>query len=973
MNAPEPALFEQLQQQGGALALPQGLLEQMVLRTAHPVITTDAQRRITWVNPAFEQLTGYRLAEVVGRAPAALLQCEHTDAATVQRLRAALDAGQPARETLLNRSRDGRVYWTDLDIQPYRPADAAPDSAPLGFVAFQSDLSVRGLASDSLRAAIDGAAAGLVVQDERGRIIDCNPAAERLLGLTRAQMMGLNSIDPRWSAIDDQGHLLPGDQHPAMRTLHTGLAEREVVMGIDLPDGQRRWLTVNTNLMPAERGLRRVVASFTDITASRELERTLETRWAQLRQILDGTQTALWEWNVPTGELRLDERWAVLMGYRPDERTPASIEAWAALVHPDDLVEARAQLAEHFCGARPFHDFECRMRHCDGRWRWMRLRGRAATASADGRAQWMYGTQDDITQRKEAELAALSAHARLQGLFDLSPVGILRQDDRTLAVLECNAAMTDITGLSRDELLASTGQSLMASGSTAIGPPQRAQLSETGRCDPCEAEMRHASGRPVAVQVSAMRVTDPDGTPYLWTMVQDLSRSKALEHRLTAAARTDRLTGLKNRTLMMEKLEEAVRQAGSDGDGRLALLFLDFDRFKLVNDAFGHSVGDALLIAIARRLRRVMAGHPAGHQPLAARFGGDEFVVLMPEKGHREGAWALAQALLANLAAPYLIGGREIHSSASIGIAIGGAGDTAEGLLRNADTAMYEAKRLGRGHAVFFDESMHARLSRSVQIEAALRQAIPRGELGLLYQPIVDLASGTMSSVEALVRWQNAALGAVSPAEFIPIAEESGQIVAIGEWVLRGACTQWAQWQASDPARAPQGISVNLSRVQMQLGEQMLAVVQQVLADTGMPATALQLEITEREVMKDPQGAQDLMRGLRRLGVKLAMDDFGTGTSSLGCLRDYPFDTIKIDKSFVSNLSHDLHVLAVAHATVNVIENLGMVSVAEGIEEPAEAAVLLSMGCRYGQGWLFAKALTADQVLGWTMAPLPPA
>jgi EAL domain-containing protein (putative c-di-GMP-specific phosphodiesterase class I) len=220
-----------------------------------------------------------------------------------------------------------------------------------------------------------------------------------------------------------------------------------------------------------------------------------------------------------------------------------------------------------------------------------------------------------------------------------------------------------------------------------------------------------------------------------------------------------------------------------------------------------------------------------------------------------------------------------------------------------------------------------------------------------------------------LLRWQHPELGSVSPVEFIPIAEESGQIVAIGEWVLRQSCQQWARWQQQDAAAAPWGMSVNLSRVQMVLGNRLLLVVRSALDDAGMPAAALQLEITEREVMNDPTAARELMLGLSAMGVRLAMDDFGTGTSSLGCLRDYPFDTIKIDKSFVTDLGRDPHVLAVAHATVNVIENLGMASVAEGIEDPAEVAMLQAMGCRYGQGYFFARPMAGDKLLEAMAAP----
>jgi EAL domain-containing protein (putative c-di-GMP-specific phosphodiesterase class I) len=283
--------------------------------------------------------------------------------------------------------------------------------------------------------------------------------------------------------------------------------------------------------------------------------------------------------------------------------------------------------------------------------------------------------------------------------------------------------------------------------------------------------------------------------------------------------------------------------------------------------------------------------------------------------------------------------------------------------MRNANIALDEAKRSGVGSTVIFDQTMHDRLSRRLRIEVALRMALERRELALLYQPIVDLNSGRMTSVEALLRWNHPELGAVSPNEFIPIAEETELIVPIGEWVLRESCLQWARWQRKSPGDAPATVSVNLSRVQIALGADLLHTVRSALAAARMPAEALQLEITEREVMKDPAGARELILSLRDMGVRLAMDDFGTGTSSLSCLRDYPFHSIKIDKTFLTDIGRDPHVLAVAHATITVIESLGMNSVAEGIEEPSVLAMLQSMGCRCGQGYLFARPMPAAELL----------
>ena len=348
---------------------------------------------------------------------------------------------------------------------------------------------------------------------------------------------------------------------------------------------------------------------------------------------------------------------------------------------------------------------------------------------------------------------------------------------------------------------------------------------------------------------------------------------------------------------------------------------------------------------------------------IVARLGGDEFVVLAPGADDRPQAQRVADRLLAVLAPPYRIKQQDIHSSASIGIALWQPGAQGEDLLRNADIAMYEAKRRGRRRAVFFDEQMHARITRSAHIESALREALARGQMFLAYQPVVDLQDGSITSAEALLRWNHPELGEVGPPEFLPIAEESGQAQALGDWALRQACAAWARWHAQDPAAVPATVSVNLSRAQLSHSASLVQTVREALASTGMPGPALQLEITEREVMRDPQAIRELMQGLRVLGVKLAMDDFGTGASSLGSLRQFPFDAIKIDKNFVSGLCQDPQVMAVAHATVQVIENLGMVSVAEGVEDPADVAALQAMGCRCGQGHLFARPVPADELL----------
>ncbi len=441
-----------------------------------------------------------------------------------------------------------------------------------------------------------------------------------------------------------------------------------------------------------------------------------------------------------------------------------------------------------------------------------------------------------------------------------------------------------------------------------------------------------------------------------------------VEKRLSQLAQFDALTALPNRALFMERLHDAAVRIRSGEQSLYAVLFLDVDRFKLINDTLGHNAGDELLRQVGTRLKGALRARDVigsdVNTNLVARFGGDEFVVLLNDLSNTADASRIADRLLHAMAPPYDIFGIEVRSTASVGVVSSETGTTsAEDVIRNADVAMYEAKRSGRGRTVVFNEAMHIQLTRHVAIETSLRGAIGSAQLHLVYQPIVELNSLRMVSAEALVRWNHPTLGAITPSEFIPIAEESDLIVALGKWVLREACMTMVKWRHTDPARAPRTISVNVSRAELALGRGLLDSVQSTLADVGLPPQHLQLEVTEREVMRDPEGARELLRELRRLGIRLAMDDFGTGTSSLAALRDFPFDTIKIDRSFLTNLGTNPDVMAVIHATVNLVKNLGMSSLAEGVEEADQAAILQSLGCQFAQGYLFSRPVTADRLL----------
>jgi diguanylate cyclase (GGDEF)-like protein/PAS domain S-box-containing protein len=689
----------------------------------------------------------------------------------------------------------------------------------------------------------------------------------------------------------------------------------------------------------------------------------------RLNNLIEGTSVGTWDWDIGSGAVMINDRWAAMLGHRPEEILPLTAAQWQTIFHPDDFAGVVAAAEASLSSPGTPLDIDCRMRHAAGHWVWVSCRGNVIERDAAGRGMRMAGFNVDISARKETELALKDSERKFRSLFELSPVGIALNDLHTGQFLQVNDSLLAPSGYSREELLRLSYWDVTPTSYSAEEQVQLESMESTARYGPYEKEYMRKDGSCYPVLLSGIRMTDAAGREVIWSIVQDISQRKAMESELAAAARCDKLTGLANRTLFMERLQEVVGRVHAGERQPFAVLFLDFDHFKLINDALGHEAGDELLRQIAARLRAslrtsVTTGDD-GAGTLICRFGGDEFLVLLSGLHVSTDANRIAERLLNALAPAYSIHGRDVHSTASIGIVTSEQRiESAEAVVRNADVAMYEAKRSGRACSVVFNEAMHTRLTRQVTIESGLRKALGTAQLSLVYQPIVELDTGAMVSAEALLRWNHPTLGPVSPAEFIPVAEDCGLIVALGQWVLQEACRALVAWRRQDPGGAPATVSVNISRAELALGKRLLARVRETLQTTGLPAHCLQLEVTEREVMRDPAASLELMRELQAIGVHMAMDDFGTGTSSLACLRDYPFDTIKVDRSFVSDLVASPDVLAVIHATITLVENLGKAGVAEGVENESQVAILQSLGCRYAQGYYFSRPVSADKLLG---------
>ena len=464
-------------------------------------------------------------------------------------------------------------------------------------------------------------------------------------------------------------------------------------------------------------------------------------------------------------------------------------------------------------------------------------------------------------------------------------------------------------------------------------------------------------------------------------LVEEVAQRLGAEARARHDAMHDSLTGLSNRPVLRDRIERCLHRTKREKGFLFALLFLDFDRFKIINDSLGHEVGDQLLISIADRLKgnlrvgdtasRAEQGPDPENDNLSVRLGGDEFVILLEGIKNVADATLVADRLQKSLEAPHKIGGHEVTSTASIGIVTSDLGySSADEMLRDADTAMYRAKAAGRARHKLFDRAMHDEAVVRLELESDLRHALRREQFRLVYQPIIDLRTGLAVGFEALIRWDHPQRGVISPVDFIPVAEETGLIVPIGDWVLLEACQQLKQWQHQFSSNPPLSMNVNISKRQLTQSE-LIETIEHVLTTTRIEPRTLNLEITETAIMDSLDEFKPVLQPLRACGVFLCIDDFGTGHSSLSCLHEFPIDVLKIDRAFLDNMKEDREYVAVTRAIVTLAQNLGMGVVAEGVETLQQVAMLQALETDYAQGYYFARPLRPDDAAAFLQNQRP--
>jgi diguanylate cyclase (GGDEF)-like protein/PAS domain S-box-containing protein len=834
---------------------------------------------------------------------------------------------------------DGRRIWIEVDVS--RVEDEF--DGKLLVTSFR-DITERRAAQERTQALsdiVESSTDAIFRQSLDGTIESWNAGAELIYGYTATEVLGTHHA----ILVPDE-HLMEAEQ--LLLAAANGTSINNLLTVRRRRDGTPVHVVVTTSPLldatGAVVGMSEVAGDITELieirdalAQSEERFRSLVQRSADVALVLDAD-----------GVITYASHAAMRFGYAPHELIGIRSRD---LIHPDDIERHRDSVSDTVerVGTATV---EWRFRKADGSYCWVEevFTDLHDVAAVGG---WVANMRD-ITDRRHAEAERVEAEERYRQGFERSAFGLALLDlEHTFTSV--NPALAEMLGHTPELLLGRRPLEFLhptesESARRGIERLHRGDLAFYKR----EHRMLRRDGGIVSVLIDMTLVPDADGEPsYYFVQVRDITDRKRAEEALAHQALHDDLTHLPNRLLLVDRLTLSLARAERTGS-HVAVLFLDLDRFKLVNDGLGHVVGDQLLIEVAGRLIRSIRASDT-----VARFGGDEFVIVREDIADVGEAVEFAERIVEVLHEPIPLSGRELYATTSVGIALGGANSSAEQLLRDADAAMYRAKDLGRARIELFSHELQQQVAARLDLETALRQAIEREELELLYQPIVRLADGRVVGAEALLRWHRAGHGIILPSEFIPIAEETGMIVAIGTWALEHALAELrALTRMHGEADWPL-LAVNLSALQLRLPTS-LEMVRDAIRASNVDPGMLSLEITESALMGDIETSARAMHVLRELGVKLAVDDFGTGYSSLAYLKQLPVDSLKIDRSFIAGLPGDQHDRSITEAIITLGDSLGLTIVAEGVETVEQWIALDELGCTVGQGYLWSPPIPAS-------------
>ena len=909
---------------------------------------------IKYVSDGVREITGFNAEDLVGRPLAILEERLNTEdrARMADAVRRAREEGGPIEYEFRFRHRSGEERWF------WQQGQVVTDEVgqPVALEMFTMDVTDRKRAADALReserflSTLVGNLPGYVMRcsmDDKRTIQYVSEGVKDVIGLTAADVMG--------KPVKTLGDLVnPEDRlelvKRIVRSAATGAPfESEVRAFVH---GEERWFWQQGQIVKDGEDRAIALEMFTmDVTERKRADAALRESERFLSTLVG---------NLPGFVLRADIRgeptiFYVSEGIRdatgmgPEELIGQPVTILAPTMRGEDKWRLAVAVRQAGLTTGSF-EIEFPIKHRDGSERWLWEQGQVLME--DGVPASIEAFVMDVTDRKRALAALEASEERFRDIYENARDAMMTFDFRG-RFRTANRRTLELLGYTQEEFLA-------VSPADITPLEDQARNSEflksvwRGDSAPFEIELIAKDGRRVPMEMTARIAIDEHGRPDTVQMIgRDISERKQAEETIRRLAYHDSLTGLPNRALFEDRLQMALAQARRHGE-MLGVIFLDVDRFKLVNDTLGHSAGDKLLQSVADDLSLLVRDCDT-----VARVGGDEFTLLLPSLSRAEDVTEIAQRILECLRHPRVIGGQEFRATASLGITMFPSdGHDGETLLRNADTAMYRAKDHGRDNYQLYTAAMNQRVMERLSFEQSLRHALARDELKVFYQPIIDIASGRVTAAEALVRWFHPERGVIMPDEFIPLAEETGLIVELGEVVLRESCKQVAEWRKEGIELSR--VAVNLSARQLQQ-EDLVARIAGIVKETGVPADVLQLEITEGAVLRNVDYAISMLNQLREMGVGIALDDFGTGYSSLTYLKRFPVDAVKIDRTFVRDLEHDASDATIVSTVIAMAENLGLRVIAEGVETEQQLAFLRARGCTEFQGYLFSKPVPPDE------------
>ena len=786
---------------------------------------------------------------------------------------------------------------------------------------------------------------GVVMLSSAGIVITSNPSAESILGMTAQEVERALRDDDSWQAIREDGTPFPGQDFPVRKALRSGKPQKDVIVGIRPRGKTLRWLSVNTQ--PVFAGGKpapvAVVASFEDVT----LRRRVEAENARLAAAVQASPDAITSADLDSRFVSWNTGAERLYGYTAKEAIGQTVGWMVPAVRRQELKSMR----DRVMGGETIIGWETERKRKDGRRIFVET-NYAPIRNAQGAVTGVVGVHRDITPIK-AMLERIRAN---EELFRLAVNGIpdaVLIYDSELRLQFVNQRGAEFYARDSADIIGRRDEDLLPPDITQVYLPalQNAKANNTTQTIEIMLTLR---GQQTSIIATYVPMRDEAGEiRQILGLLHDFTKRRQTEERLAFMAQYDSLTGLPNRYLLLDRLDAAMQRARRN-NSLLGVMILDIDRFKQINDTRGHTTGDILLQQVAERLATTLRATDT-----IARLGGDEFTVLVENATSLDEITTIADKIKAAFATPFDTESGEVFTTTSIGITIFPTDDhNRDDLLKNADVAMYQAKQ-ERNAWQLYRPDMNANSAGRLGMEVELRRALERNEFELYFQPQIEVRTGKFVGMEALIRWDNKALGRVSPAEFIPIAEDTGLIVPIGEWILRAACEQCKKWESE--GLAPFTVSVNISAPQFRRSN-LLQLVSTVLTQSRLDPCWLGLEITESSIMKHAEQTIQTLLDLREIGVAIAIDDFGTGYSSLSYLKRFPVNKIKVDQSFVRDITSDPNDAAIISAVIAMSKQLGITTIAEGVETAAQLEFLSRLDCDEYQGYLFSKPIPAGEV-----------